>query len=350
MMPGTGCALTCPGPLSLPSEYDAIMYLAWTLCMLGSVLGFYMLLTYMVFEKKRRKRMILSFVCNSFVLSIIFAVQFVVYPNMEDRYCYDATTPFDQSDIGLCAVQGVALGYFPLAMVCWWLCLAFDIWLKAVKQKRNISHYFNYYFIFSTFVPAAVNVVPRLAYGVVGYKIGSPFCNSTSQISDLKHWGTLYIPIGIQMVIGMVIMGLILHAIFKSVRNSKSGSSSNAMKRFWNPLLFIFVFLLNMLTSIALAGYLQINTGEYRKSLMDWMTYSFSNFDGIAGSVSDACGLAPSERFPLACWIIYVISIYGQSFYVFAVFGISKEDLNMWREFYNKKSKVRTLKHHTIWC
>ncbi len=45
MMPGTGCALTCPGPLYLPSEYDTMMYLAWILCIVGSVAAFYMLLT-----------------------------------------------------------------------------------------------------------------------------------------------------------------------------------------------------------------------------------------------------------------------------------------------------------------
>ncbi len=188
---------------------------------------------------------------------------------MEDRYCSDATTPFDQHDMGLCVVQGVVLGYFPFSVVCWWLCLALDIWLKAVKQKMNISHYYKYYFVFSTFVPTAINVVPRLIYGVVGYKIGTPFCNSTSQISDLRYWGTLYIPIGILMLIGIGIMGLLLHAVSKSIRNSKSGTSSTAVKHFRKPILFIFIFLLNMLTSIAIAVYAQIHTVEYKKSLMD---------------------------------------------------------------------------------
>ncbi len=340
MMPGTGCALTCPGPLNLPSEYDTMMYLAWALCIVGSVAAFYMLLTYSIFEKKHQQPIVLSLRCTRFGLSIIFAVQFVMYPKMEDRYCSDATTAFDQHDMGLCVVQGVALGYFPFSVVCWWLCLALDIWLKAVKQKRNISHYYKYYFIFSTFVPAAINVVPRLSCGVVGYKIGTPFCKSTSQISDLRYWGTFYVSIRILMLIGIGIMGLLLHAIFKSVRNSKSGTSSTAGKRFRKPILLIFIFLLNMLTAIAIAVYVQIHTVEYRTSLMDWMACSFTNCDGVAGSASDICGLAPSKRLPISTWVIYIISVYGQSMYVFVVFGISREHFKLWRKFFIKKSKV----------
>ncbi len=340
-MPGTGCALTCPGPLHLSSEYDTMMYLSWALCMVGVVLAFYMVLTYAMFEHHRQP-IILSLICTSSCLSIIFAIQFVTYPKMEDRYCADATTAFDQHDMGLCVVQGAALGYIPFSVVCWWLCLALDIWLKAVKQKRNISHYYKYYFVFSTLVPAAINVVPRALYGVIGYKIGTPFCNSTSQISDLRYWGTLYIPIGILISIGMGIMGLLLHAIFKSVRNSKSGTSSTAAKRFRKAIVFIFIFLLNMLTAIAIAAYIQVHTVEYGKSLMDWMACSFTNFDSVAGSASDICGLAPSNRVPMSAWVLYIISIYGQSMYVFVVFGTSKQHLKLWHKFFTKKIQGET--------
>ncbi len=340
MMPGTGCALTCPGPLNTPSEYDTMMRIAWILSTLGTVAGIYMLLTYTIFEKKRKQLLTLSLIFKSFVLSAIFTVQAITYPQMEDRFCLDPTTPYDQHDVGLCVVQGVAIGYFPFSIVCWWLCLAFDIRLKSIKQRKNIGHYYKYYFIFSTFLPLLVNVIPRLMWGVVGYKIGSPFCNNASQISSIRYWGTLYIPIAICIVFGLVIMGLLLHAMFKSVVNSKTGTSSGTMKRFLRPILFIIVFMLKMMTGLSLAAYAQFHEDEYKKSLMDWMAYSFSNFNGVAGSVSDACGVAPSVRFPIAAWIIYICSIYGQTLYTFVVFVSAGEDVKLWKKFFNRKSKV----------
>ncbi len=288
-----------------------------------------MLLTYSISEKKRKQLLTLSLIWYSFILSVIFTVQAIMYPKMEDRYCVDPTTPYDQHDMGFCVVQGVALGYFPFSVVCWWLCLALDIWLKSVKQRRNIAHYYKYYFIFSTFVPLVINVIPRLIWSVVGYKIGTPFCNNTSEISNIRYWGTLYIPIAMCIAFGLVIMCLLLHAIFKSIMNSKTETSSNAMKRFLRPILFIIVFLINMLTGLALAAYAQFHEDEYKKSLKDWMACSFSNFDGVAGSVSDACGLTPDVHFPIAAWIIYICTIYGQTLYTFVVFGTSREDLKL---------------------
>jgi hypothetical protein len=39
-------------------------------------------------------------------------------------------------------IQALALGYCSLSIACWWLCQAFDLWIKAVRQMKNVEHYF----------------------------------------------------------------------------------------------------------------------------------------------------------------------------------------------------------------
>ncbi|KAG5175635.1 hypothetical protein JKP88DRAFT_274514 [Tribonema minus] len=390
-VPGTGCALACPAPLFTNEEYHVMQTWAIVLTAISVPLGVFMVATWTIFKKKRKQPIVIMLSAESLLVSLIFAVQYMAYPTMNDRFCQDNTLANTQNSSGYCTFQAVMLGYLAMSVACWWLCQSFDVWVRAVKQLKNVEHYIKYYAAFSMLLPSivhlvprlilgafsmllpivvhivprlilgafsmllsivvhivsrlvlsafsmllpiVVHIVPRLILGVEGYEAGTSYCFNVSGTSKGVVFGTLYGPVAVISLIGLYFMLAVVTAIVRSV--SRQGGAAKNLAMFKTPFLFVCTFLIMWCVIFALKFYAETHTETFKAAFLEWAACVFSNYKGEDNDAYiGVCGPAAPTRMPLAVAVAIIISLYGQVILIFTAYGITnKENFTLWGEYF----------------
>jgi hypothetical protein len=326
---GTACHIQCPLAVFTDQQYDTMnTFMFWTNIM-GIVFGGYNALTYSIFRSRRKQGIVRGFAICSWLVAVLFFTQMMMAPSFGERFCRNNSAPKTQEDGGMCVFMSIAVNQLSFMCVCYWFCLAFDIWIKAVKQKRNVAHYMRYYHIFSFAFPIVVSVGPRFFLGNIGYALGSSLCLSTDAEEPWLAWTLFYGPIMLLVVSGMLLMVSLFRAIHRSVKNDKRGTAAKRFKMFRQPAAFVFLFAIPWIIIFSVVILIDSNTTELYDSFAQWTACMFSTF--TPGSSSESiCGARPPNSTPMPQILALNCSIYGQCLFLFAIFGLSRDNMKLW--------------------
>jgi hypothetical protein len=354
----TCCALPCEGTMVSKAQLNSLGVLQLALASAGLLLALFMVLTWGLFESKKRQYITFWFsFCSLMTSATLLAGVSASGANISATVCKDNATPHSMKVTGLtlCAVTSFTLLFFSLAECMWWAIQAIDLFRKIVLHQRDTDRSKMAYHLLAWAVPSLA-VLGMLLRQRAGFAGPTPFCFFAGDTPVLEQYVLYFFFVMFCFVLGSALMVSVLVTIYRhtsSVAKLEGSSKGDRLLKkyslFRTPLTFVFMFIVVwvIIFSYRLQGTLQ--EGTFRAQASAWVDCLLANFaGGIDDPANDpkanttmlvgapagqqGCGVTQPGGLPFVLTITMFVAVSSQSIAVFAIFGLKWENLTLWMQ------------------
>jgi len=330
------CPVRCPLPFYTDQEYKHY----WTFPYIIAWISFWCLiyLTVSFFICKPKRQFPQNLFINLFISCIFLCIFIIIGEGSPEIACRNGQ-PSTQK-YGKCGFQGSVMYYFALCASCWWFSIVINLYLMVYgKIKATDFWIVKYYYIFSYGLPFLGLII---ALGLKGFGYYAPNIICFLPIDGPKEWiqyALYYVPTGIMVLIGGVLVVLIYIHLIKSYMSV----SANVDKRNKSPYFKVATFAVSFLF---IWGAIFSRMGvaknkDVRESFLDFLIChinSFNMFNDEAASIA-SCGhvpkVQPNKNILQTQYV--AMTIHGVTCFVLFCYDI---ELHMaWKELYMEVKK-----------
>lgn len=249
--------------------------------------------------------------------------------------------------------------FWALAFCGWWLCSCIDIFSKLFLRKKHIEHYLRYYHYFS-WGSASLSAFLLLFLGHLGYEQPRLWCFMDNEVDNYIEYLFFYVPIGIQWLIGTILMTLVIARVINRTWKSTSSERGRArvfarLKLYQTPIAFVLIFNLMWFIFISFRLITLISEDDLEESARSWAACLLGNF--FLANVSDparnnllnipligetepgleGCGFVQPGRIEPRLFVLTVFTIAGNGLLLFLIFGFNSENFILWQKLIRRK-------------
>mmetsp|Transcript_333 Transcript_333/g.743 ORF Transcript_333/g.743 Transcript_333/m.743 type:complete len:311 (-) Transcript_333:25-957(-) len=258
----------------------------------------------------------------------------------------------------LCTFQGMWVMFWALSECFWWLCQAYDLYLKIVLRRRNTTDYRTGYHIFCWSIPAIVTVV-LLSTKSYGYAPNNAYCLLHGELEWWVEWVSFYGFIAGTLILGLGLMFAVFHSMLNQTRQLAQAIPSNSRQQsvksfgktfrmYRTSIMFVSLFTFVWSVIFTFRLYIVINTDLYQEQGLSWVRCLFINIQNgiedpatnpkantsmLVGPVEEGtvgCGLYQPGGVPQPSLMLAFILVMSQSILIFCVFALNCDGFTPW--------------------
>lgn len=328
------------------TEWDSMAYTAYVSSFTTLLGDIFLLLSFYLNPPRREYPFNLFFnLCGaSLMVSVCFMVE-LGYG--KDAFLCHNGSPSTQ-EFAPCGAQGFMLVFFTLATCCWWLIICVNLYmiLHGKITKANQTKWMRYYYIFGWGYPSLALLIGG-STATVEMDMPSIFCFLSDDPDQVwVQYGLVYVPLGIMVTVGGVIIISIFYQSFRAWQSVKELDASRT--RQWPyfrvcffSMGFFFIWLMIFFTRTSLIP----SQDVVQTAFNEWIQCNKNVY--IQNEPTNNCGVTPSPRTNMGVLITQYICLSVHGLLLVVVFCSDPEIWAGWKVFFAQISEKVQLVRQT---
>eukprot|EP00164_Ancoracysta_twista_P000320 GFYU01000443.1.p1 GENE.GFYU01000443.1~~GFYU01000443.1.p1 ORF type:complete len:519 (+),score=102.05 GFYU01000443.1:93-1649(+) len=312
------CQLPCMGVYYSDAEWDIATYFQMVLSALSTLGSGVMAVTFFLFEERRKfpSNLLGHFALNCTILNL---TMFIITFKQRSLFCTEGGFVADSinGQNWNCTLQGAVFLYTVSACCSFWLCIAIQLYLTAVRVWRlPMTFPLNkYYLAFGYGYPLITTVVPLIARKIQ-YQTPMPWCFVGENENSTWTYVVFYGPAAGMLIVGGYMVLHVMYLLHKINAPDMAAKRRSQLRTAW----FVVMVFLSFTWAVSYRIGLSMARDRIKRGTIDWIACITLD--------KENCTLEGGPRYFGLLGMIIFICLCGVE--IFLVQCATKQNLALW--------------------